>query len=204
MNEARAEELRAPWRAEGLMVEARDRIRGLEHEGRLDGFGDVVTNHDNHSLTVYWKGPLPKEMEDLLHELQRQVAIDVRDAPYSRDELSEEVLRINGLDLSGLRITSVGPMRDCSGLRVTVDVGNDLARASREIKSRMRLEFGIQRPAQPATTPRRSEPRVRRDQRTTRAAGPTAASSPATRSTAFQAIAWSRERRASSGATHTT
>jgi hypothetical protein len=155
------------------MVEARDRIRGLEHERRFDGFGDVVTNHDDHSLTVYWKGPLPKEMVDLVHELQRQVAIDVRDAPYSRDELSEEVLRINGLDLPGLRITSAGPMRDCSGLRVTVDVGNDLARASREIESQMRLEFGIQRPAQSATTP-------------------------------LQAIAWSLERGASSGARPTT
>jgi hypothetical protein len=147
INEARAEELRAPWRAEGLMVEAADRIQGLEGERRFGGFASVVLSYNDHSLTVYWKGPLPKEMEDLLHELRRQVAIDVRDAPYSRDELSEEAHRINGLDLPGLRITGVGPLRDCSGLRVNVDVGNDLARASREIESRMRLEFGIQPPA---------------------------------------------------------
>lgn len=129
------------------MVEAADRIQGLERERRSDGLGGVVLNNDDHSLTVYWKGHLPQEMEDLLHELRRQVAIDVRDAPYSSDELSEEAHRINGLDLSGLLITSAGPLQDCSGLRITLDVGNDLARASREIKSRMRLEFGVQPPA---------------------------------------------------------
>jgi hypothetical protein len=147
IDEARAEELRSPWRAEGLTVEAANRIRGLVHERQFDGFGAVVHNRDNHSLTVYWKGPLPNEMEDLLHELRRQVAIDVRDAPYSMDELSEERDRINALKPAGIRITSVGPMRDCSGLRVTIDMGGDLARASREIKSRMRLEFGVQPPA---------------------------------------------------------
>jgi hypothetical protein len=146
IDEARAEELRAPWpwRADGLVVEAADRIQGLEHERQFDGFGTVVLNHEDHSLAVYWKGPLPNEMDDLLQELRRRVAIDVRDAPYSMDELSEEVHRISGLDPPGICITSVGPMRDCSGLRVTVDVGDDLARASREIKSRMKLEFGVQ------------------------------------------------------------
>lgn len=64
------------------------------------------------------------------------------------DELSEEVHRINRLDLPGLALTSVGPIRDCSGLRVTVGVRDDLARASREIQSRMRLEFGVEPPGQ--------------------------------------------------------
>jgi hypothetical protein len=68
-------------------------------------------------------------------------------APYSQDELRDEARRIVGLDLPGLGITSVGPTRDCSGLRVTVEVGSDLARVSRQIESRMRLEFGVEPPA---------------------------------------------------------
>jgi hypothetical protein len=85
-------------------------------------------------------------MEDLVDELRREVAIDVRDAPYSREELLQKSRRIGGLDLPGLRITRVGPTPDCSGLRVTVDEGNGLARAGREIQSPMRLELGVQRP----------------------------------------------------------
>jgi hypothetical protein len=86
-------------------------------------------------------------MDELVDELRGEVAIDVRDAPYSREELLQESRRIRGLDLPGLRITGVGPLRDFSGLRVNVDEGNDLTRAVREIESRMRLEFGVQRPA---------------------------------------------------------
>ena len=128
------------------MTEAADRIHALVGDGRVEGFGGVVLDYDDHSLTVYWKGPLPAQTEDLLHELRRQVAIDVREALHSSDELSEEVHRINRLDLPGLGLTSVGPMRDCSGLRVTVRMTDDLARASREIQSRMRLEFGVEPP----------------------------------------------------------
>jgi hypothetical protein len=47
--------------------------------------------------------------------------------PY-HDELLEETHRIKALDLLGLRITSVGRMGDCSGLRVTVGGGTDLTR----------------------------------------------------------------------------
>jgi hypothetical protein len=129
------------------MVEAADRIQAVTHERRFDGFGSIELSRDGHSVTLYWKGPLPREMDELVDELRREVAIDVRDAPYSRRELRDETNRINDLDLPGLRITSVGPLGDCSGLRVTVDEGNDLAKASREIKSRMRMEFGVQRPA---------------------------------------------------------
>jgi hypothetical protein len=148
ITEAHAEGLRTRYRAEGLVTEAADRIHALVGEGRLEGFGSVVLDYDDHSLTVYWKGPLPEQMEDLLHELRRQVAIDVREARYSSDELSEDVHRINRLDLPGLALTSVGPTRDCSGLRVTVGVRDDLARASREIQSRMRLELGVEPPGQ--------------------------------------------------------
>jgi hypothetical protein len=113
---------------------------------------------------------LPEQMEDLLHELRCQVAIDVHEALYSSDELSEEAHRINRLDLPGLVLRSVGPMRDCSGLPVTVGVRDDLARASREIQSRMRLEFGVEPPGQwiPAGHHRRataSAPDARRTRR---------------------------------------
>ena len=160
IKEARAEELRMPWRAEELMEEAADQIQALAREKRLGGFGSLVSDYDSYSLTVYWKGRVAGEMEELLNELRRQVAIAVHEAPYSWDELSEEAHRISALDLPGLRITSVGPVPDCSGLRITVDVGDDLARASREIQSRMRLEFGVQPPAGPI--PASHHPRGRR------------------------------------------
>lgn len=130
------------------MVEAADRIQALVREGQCEGFGSVVLDDDDHSLAVYWKGTLPEEMEGLLQELRRQVVIDVHEALYSRDELRAETHRISALELPGLHITGVGPIEDCSGLRVSVDVENDLARARREIESRMRLDFDVQPPAQ--------------------------------------------------------
>jgi len=132
------------------MVEAADRIQALVREGRCEGFGSVVLHYDDHSLTLYWKGTLPEEMEGLPHELRRQVAIDVHEALYSHDELRAETHRISALELPGLHITRVGPIGDCSGLRVSVDVENNLARARREIESRMRLDFDLQPPAWPA------------------------------------------------------
>ena len=148
ITEGCAEILRMSDRAEGLVTEAADRLHALVGEGRLEGFGSAVLDYDQHSLTVYWKGTLPDQIEDLLHELRRQVAIHVHEALYSSNELSEEVHRINRLDLPGLGLTSVGPMRDCSGLRVTVGTRDDLARASREIRSRMRMEFAVEPPGQ--------------------------------------------------------
>ena len=143
MNEARAAELRLPYRAEELRRGAAHRIRGLTHERRFDGFGSIVLNRDGGSVTLYWKGGLPEAMDELVNELRRDVAIDVRGAPYSKDELIQETHRIIDLDPAGVRITSVGPRGDCSGLRVTVDEGNDLTQASREITSWIRLEFGV-------------------------------------------------------------
>ncbi len=146
MNEARAEELRLSYRREEVRREAAHRIQRLTRERRLDGFGSIVLNSDTGSLTLYWKGRLPQGVDELLDELRREVAIDVRDAPYSKDELLHETHRIIELDPPGVRITSVGPKGDCSGLLVTVDEGNDLTQASREIKSWIRLEFGVRRP----------------------------------------------------------
>ena len=128
------------------MVEAGDRLHDLVHEGAWEGFGSCVLDYDHYSLTVCSKRPLPQEVENLLDELRRDVSIDVHEALYSSDELIEEAHRISGLELPGIRITTVSPLRDCSGLRMTVDVDNDLARASREIESRMKLGFGVQAP----------------------------------------------------------
>jgi hypothetical protein len=54
MNQARAEELRLPYRAEELRREAAYRIQGLTRERRFDGFGSIVLNRAGASLTLYW------------------------------------------------------------------------------------------------------------------------------------------------------
>lgn len=139
-------------RAQQPLVEAADRIQVLVSERHYGGFASVALEHDPASVVLFWKGPLPQPMQRLMDELRLTVRVVVRDAPYSLDELLEETRRIIALDPAriGVKIWTVGPLNDCTGLRVEVDRATDLARAERGIRSRMKLEFSIGAPIMPA------------------------------------------------------
>jgi hypothetical protein len=97
------------------------------------------------SVVLFWRGPLPRQVQDLVNELRRTVRVVIRDAVYSQDELREEARRIAALDQAriGIKIWGVGPLNDCSGLSVVIDRSADLARARHEITSPMKLEFSF-------------------------------------------------------------
>jgi hypothetical protein len=138
------EAMRTPReRAQQPLVEAADRIQVLVREREYGGFGVLALEDDQPAVVLFWKGPLPQPVEQLVDELRLTVRVVVRDALFSLDELSQEARRIIALDQArtGVQIWSVGPLNDCSGLGVVIDGAADLARAKREITSPMKLEF---------------------------------------------------------------
>jgi hypothetical protein len=135
----------------GLDEEAADRIQVLVDEREYGGFTSLALEHDPPAVVLFWKGPLPQPVEELVDELRLTVDVVIRDAVYSRDELLEEAHRIGVLDQAGIgvKIWSVGPLNDCSGLSVVVDRATDLTHAEREIRSPMKLEFSVGGPIIP-------------------------------------------------------
>jgi hypothetical protein len=130
------------------LVKAADRIQVLVRERDYSDFGVLALEDDPPAVVLFWKGPLPRPVQDLVDELRSTVRVVVRDAPHSLDELLEETRRIIALEPArvGVKIWTVGPLNDCSGLRVEVDRATDLTRAEREITSPMKLEFSFSAP----------------------------------------------------------
>jgi hypothetical protein len=139
-------------RAQQPLVDAADRLQALVREGTHTGFASVALEDDPPSVVLFWKGSLPQPVRRLVDELRSTVRIVVRDATYSLDELLEESRRIISVDRSdtGVKIWSVGPLRDCSGLHVEIDRSTDTARAEQAISSPMKLEFRVSGPIVPA------------------------------------------------------
>jgi hypothetical protein len=132
-------------RAQQPLVEAADRIQLLVHDAKYGGFASLALEHHPPSVVLFWKGTLPRPVRDLIDELRPTARVVVRDAAYSQDELAEEAHRIidHYRSHSGVKIWSVGPLHDCSGLEVTIDRSTDLTRAEREIRSHMKLKFTV-------------------------------------------------------------
>jgi hypothetical protein len=141
---AEVEAMRTPQeRAQQPLVEGADRIHALVGAREYGGFGMLAVEDEPPSVVLFWKGPLPRPVQDLVDELRRAVRVVVRDAVYSQDELREEARRIAAIDQAriGVKIWGVGSLNDCSGLNVVIDRSSDLARAEHEITSPMKLEF---------------------------------------------------------------
>jgi hypothetical protein len=96
---AEVEAMRTPReRAQQPLVEAADRIQALVGAREYGGFGMLAVEDEPPSVVLFWKGSLPRPVQDLVDELRRSVRVVVRDAVYSEDELREEARRIVALD----------------------------------------------------------------------------------------------------------
>lgn len=133
------------------VMDAGDRIQSFVIEHELVGFcGLALAGRGTaSSLDLYWKGRLPGEMDELLAELRTDVRIDVHGAPYSLDELMQEIERLIHLDVAetGARITVAGPLDDYTGLRIGFGSEEELDRARSVMRSEIPLTFVVQGPA---------------------------------------------------------
>lgn len=106
--------------AQQPLTDAADRIQDLVERERLPGFAG--TELDGDTLVLYWHGAVPPELDRTLRRLRRDVPVRVHPARYPLATLLAEARRLMDAHAAGpLRITSVGPLRDYSGLRVGVD-----------------------------------------------------------------------------------
>ena len=122
--------------------------RSIQTLVRDDGYNDftgIAFDNENHVVALYWKGPLPTPVSALVERLRAEVAIDVVDSPYSRQELVQEIKRIAAFDLVdvGVTIRYTASLRDFSGVKVAVASADQIPRAREAIKSSMKLEFSV-------------------------------------------------------------
>jgi hypothetical protein len=136
-------------RAQASLAAAADRIQQLVDALRLSGFAGTELDED--AVVLYWHGALPAVLSRALDQIRRDVRVQVRAARYSLATLLAEARRL--LDAyadSAVRLTSVGPLDDFSGLRVGVDPSTS-ASARRAIRSRVPVVIVDRAPAVPAS-----------------------------------------------------
>ncbi|GAA0989378.1 hypothetical protein GCM10009555_073210 [Acrocarpospora macrocephala] len=84
-----------------------------------DQLGSVSANPLDRAVKVYWKGPLPERVGQLIDQLRRTVPVEVLPARYSERELLLEQDRI-GRETPPGQLAEIGLLPDASGLDVTL------------------------------------------------------------------------------------
>lgn len=115
-----------------------DKIAGQITEGlseseraKITGFTEIVVDPDKNHIRLYWKGAPPQRVRDILAHLPAGVTADVVSARYSKAELHTARNKLlqdgkpMGLHVAStatpLRITSIAPAVDGSGLEIGYD-----------------------------------------------------------------------------------
>ncbi|GHD91974.1 hypothetical protein [Streptomyces naganishii] len=106
---------------------------GLSESGRarIPGFAEIQVDPGHNHLRLYWKGTPPQRVENVLAHLPHGVTAEVVPARYSKAELhtarlkllrhlAAMKLRVEGT-AAGVRVTSIAPAVDGSGLEVGYD-----------------------------------------------------------------------------------
>ncbi|MGW0210427.1 S1 family peptidase [Streptomyces sp. NPDC003233] len=116
--------------------EVLDKVAGQITEGlsesdraRIPGFTEIEVNADHNGLRLHWKGSPPQRVQRILAHLPKGVTASVLPARYSKADLHAArnkllrggkpvKLRVAGVS-TPIRITSIGPAVDGSGLDIT-------------------------------------------------------------------------------------
>jgi hypothetical protein len=100
---------------------------------RIPGFADIEVDPDHNHLRLHWKGTPPQRVRRILAHLPKGVTAEVDSARYSKAELHAARAKLlrgrtsMNLKIAGsaslVRITSIAPAVDGSGLEVGYDSG---------------------------------------------------------------------------------
>ncbi|MER6126868.1 hypothetical protein ABT173_30605 [Streptomyces sp. NPDC001795] len=119
---------------------------GLSESDRahIPGFADIVVDPDHNHLRLYWKGAPPQRVRRILARLPHGVTAEVDAARYSKAELhaarAKLLRRLTSMNLriagvpTPVRVTSIGPAVDGSGLEVGYESGAGRANSPMAVK----------------------------------------------------------------------
>ncbi len=137
--------------AQQPLVTAADGIQDLVEREGLPGFAG--TELDGDTLVLYWHGAVPPALDRALARVRRDVPVRVHPTRYSLATLLAVARRlIDAYAASSVRITSVGPLRDYSGLEVGVDPSTP-ASLRGTIRASVPVVIVDQAPAMPVAGP---------------------------------------------------
>ncbi|MET8139522.1 hypothetical protein ABZU32_04325 [Sphaerisporangium sp. NPDC005288] len=119
------------------MIKAADRITALGGSG----YAGVIAAPENRELRVYWKGKPPRQVNELVDQLRRDVGINVLPAKYSARELQREADRLIRANSSTL--TSITALQDGSGLAASSAVVDAARTAIADAAVPVSIEQGV-------------------------------------------------------------
>jgi hypothetical protein len=131
----------APLDAAATRIQALAARPGPAHAG----FFQTEVEAGRHTLTVYWHGPVPGNVQRLISGLRAKVAIRVVQTRYSLATLNRDVL---AAIRSHTGVVGGYPMSDGSG--VVLGVRSPDARYAASVASALRSRFGVSVMATPA------------------------------------------------------
>lgn len=127
-------------RAQIPLVEVADEIQALVDKHGLEGFAGIAIDTERRSVTLSWKGELPRVLATALRRIRPDVDVVVVPVPYSLAELDREARRI-AREHTGV-VAEVGPTPDFRGLRVALKAGvASMAAAAEGISSHIPLSI---------------------------------------------------------------
>ncbi|WP_283134481.1 hypothetical protein [Rhizohabitans arisaemae] len=114
---------------QGPLIRAAEKIRHLVEAGEDAGYAGIELAEDR--VLVWWKGPVPKTIEDAVGKARQIAAVEVKQAAYTRKELKAAGAKAfaatgvkNGGPVHAVRIPFDG-----SGIGLAVDPKNSSAKA---------------------------------------------------------------------------
>ncbi|GAA1506838.1 hypothetical protein GCM10009677_44200 [Sphaerisporangium rubeum] len=108
----------ADWRAlfteQARLNGVADRLLAVSEDA--EGYAGIVADPENHEVRLYWRGTVPRAVQDVVTEGRLAAPVAVLPAAHSRAQLLEEVDRW----VSSGQVTGAAPLADGSGLRLSV------------------------------------------------------------------------------------
>jgi hypothetical protein len=84
-----------------------------------DGFTEIWVDADHNTVTVYWHGTVPADIQQLFAALGKHMTVNIAAARYSKAQLDDAVNHVQA-NTAGLSLGEIVPMPDGSGLTVGV------------------------------------------------------------------------------------
>jgi hypothetical protein len=112
------------------------------------GYGSIRLSVGDNRLTVYWKGQVPQQVQSAIDARPAGMTVNVSPTNYSLTDLQQQMTSLSSrAPAAGIKLTSVGPKPDSSGLQATVD--GDITQAKEKLQSSIPLTITSGKAADP-------------------------------------------------------